>query len=45
MNEAVGVNNCFTMDGGGKQLVHLFERKEFWKYIGWILSVVIYGKK
>ena len=45
MNEAVGMKNCFTVDGGGKWLVHPFNRKEFWKLIGCILLSVTYGKK
>ena len=45
MNEAVGMKNCVTMDGGGKRLVRPFKRQEFWKCIGCILSAVKYGKK
>ena len=37
MNEAVGMNNCFTMDGGGKRLVCLFRGQEFWKFSSCIL--------
>ena len=33
MNEAVVINNRYTMDGGGKRLVRPFKRKDFWKYI------------
>ena len=45
MNEAVGMKNPFTMDGGGKQMVHPFRRQEFWKFIGYILSAITYGNK
>ena len=44
MNEAVGMKNCFTMNGGGKKLVRPFKRQDFWKCIGCILSEVTYGK-
>ena len=29
LNEAVVIKNCFTMNGGGKRLVHLFKSQEF----------------
>ena len=45
INEAVGMKNNFTMDGGGKRLVRPFKRQEFWKYIGCVLSEVNYSKK
>ena len=45
MNEAVGMKNRFTVGGGGKQVVHRFNRQEFWICIGCILSAVNYGKK
>ena len=45
MNEAVCMNNCVTLNGGGKRKVKNFTRQEFWKYIGCILSSVTYGKK
>ena len=45
MNEAVGMKNRFTMDGGGKRLVCPFRRQEFWKCIGYILFSVTCGKK
>ena len=45
MNEAVGIKNRVTMNGGGKRLVRTFKRQEFWKCIGFILSAVTYGKK
>ena len=45
MNEAVGINNRVTMNGGGKRLVCPFKRKELWKCIGCILSAVTYGNK
>ena len=45
MNEAVGEKNSFDNSGGKKLLVHHFTRNEFWKCIGCILSVVIYGIK
>ena len=45
MNEAVGMNNCVTVGGGGKRLVLPFKRQEFWKCIVCILSAVTYGNK
>ena len=45
MNEAVGVNNCLTMDRGKKRSVCPFRRQELWKYIGCILLAVTYGNK
>ena len=45
MNEAVGIKNRVTMNGGGKRLVRTFKRQEFWKCIGFILQAVTYGKK
>ena len=45
INEAVGIKNHVTMDGGGKRLVCPFKRQEFWKCIGCILSAVTYGNK
>ena len=45
MNEAVGMKNRFAVDGGGKRVVRPFNRKEFWKFIGCILSEVTYVKK
>ena len=45
MNEAVGMEDRVTMNGGGKLLVHPFKRQEFWKCTGFILSAVTYGKK
>ena len=45
MNEAVGMNNIFTMDGGGKRPVRTFRRQEFWKCIGCVLQEVTYGNK
>ena len=45
MNEAVGMENRVTMNGGGKRLVRPFKSQEFWKYIGCIISEDIYGKK
>ena len=41
----VGMKNHFTMDGGGKRLVVTFKRQEFWKFIGFIILEVSYGKK
>ena len=32
MNEAVGMKNRFTMDGGGKWLVRPFKSQELWKW-------------
>ena len=45
MDEAVGVNNSFIMDGGGKRLVSPFKRQEFLKCIGYVLSAVTFRKK
>ena len=45
MNEAVGMKNCVTMNGGGKRLVLPFKRQECCKCIGCIILVVTYGKK
>ena len=45
MSEAVCMKNLFTSNGGGKRLVRPFKRKEFWKFIGCIISAVTYGKK
>ena len=45
MNEAVCMKNCVTLNGGGKRQVKKFKRQELWKFIGCILSAVIYGKK
>ena len=45
MNDAVGMKNRFTVGGGGKQVVHRFNRQESWICIGCILSTVNYGKK
>ena len=45
MNEAVGIKNRVTINGGGKRLVRNFKRQEFWKYIGCVLFSVTYGKK
>ena len=45
INEAVGMKNDFTMDGGGKGLVCTFKRQEFWKCIGCGISTVTYVKK
>ena len=44
-NEAVGIINPYTMNGKGKILVRHFKRQYFWKYIGYIISEVTYGKK
>ena len=45
MNEAVGMNNCVTVGGGGKQIVHPFRRQEFCKCVGCLLSAVTYWRK
>ena len=45
MNEVFIIKNPYTMNGRGKGLVCPFNRKEFWKFIGYILLVVTYGKK
>ena len=45
MNEAVGIKNCCTMNGGGKRLVCPFKSQEFWRCIGCIILAVTYGKK
>ena len=44
-NEAVCMKNRVTLNGGGKRQVKNFTRQEFWKFIGFILSSVTYGKK
>ena len=44
-NEAVGMKNRVTMNGGWKLLVRPFKGQELWKCIGCILSEVTYGKK
>ena len=44
MNEAVGMKNCVTVDGGGKGIVLPFRRQEFWKCIGCLLASVTYGR-
>ena len=36
-NEAIGMKHHFTVDGGGKLIVHPFRRQELCKCIGWIL--------
>ena len=43
--EAVGMKNCFTMDRGGKRLVHPLKRQVLCKCIGCIILAVNYGKK
>ena len=45
MNEAVCMKNRVTKNGGGKRLVSPFKRQQFWKFIGFILLEVTYGKK
>ena len=45
MNEAVGMNNRFTMDEGGKQTVLPFRRQEFCKFVGCVLWTITYGKR
>ena len=45
INEAVGMKNHLKMGGGGKWIVCPFRRKEFWKYIGCVISAVTNGKK
>ena len=45
MNEAVGMKNHVTVDGGGGRLVRPFKRQELWKCIGCVLSAVTYGNK
>ena len=45
INEAVGMKNSFTIDGGGKRLVCPFKRQELWKCIGCVLLEVAYGKR
>ena len=37
MNGAVGMKNRFTVDGGGKRIVHLSRRPEFCKSIGFVI--------
>ena len=45
INEAVGMKNHVTMDGGGKCLVRPFRRQDIWKCIGFVPSTVTYGKR
>ena len=45
MNKAVTMNNCVTLNGGGKRQVKNFTRQEFWKCIGCILLAATYGRK
>ena len=45
MNEEVGTKNRVTVGGGGKRIVRIFRRQEFWKCIGCILLTVTYGNK
>ena len=45
INEAVGMKNYVTINGGKKRLVSPFKIQEFWKFIGCVLSEVTYGKK
>ena len=42
MNEAFGMNNYVTVDGGGKQMVCPFRIQDFWECIGCLLSTFIY---
>ena len=45
MNEVVCMKTRVTTNGGGKRQVKNFKRQDFWKCIGFILSVFTYGKK
>ena len=45
MKTAVCTKNCVSSNGGGERQVKKFTRKEFWKFIGCILSAATYGKK
>ena len=45
INEAVGMKNRFTVNGGGKRLVRPFGKHKFWKFIGCVISAVTYGEK
>ena len=45
MNEALGMNNRVTVDGGCKQIARPFRRQEFWKCIGCLISAVTYERK
>ena len=45
IDEAVGIKNRYTMDGGGKRLFCHFKRQEFCKFVGCIISEVINGNK
>ena len=45
MNEAIGMMNLVTMNGGWERLVCRFKRQEFWKCISCIILAVTYGKK
>ena len=44
-NEAVGMKNRFTVNGGGKRLVRPFGKHEFWKFVGCVIAAVTYGEK
>ena len=39
------MKNCLDNYGGKKRPVHTFRRKEFWKYINYIILAVTYRKK
>ena len=45
MNEVFVIKNHYKMNEGGKRSVRPFNRQEFWKCIGCILSEVTYEKK
>ena len=45
MNEAVGMKNLVTMDGGGKLVFCPFRRQELWKCIGCVLLTSTFRKK
>ena len=45
MNEAVDNRTFLDKLGGNRGLVLQFSRKEFWKFIGFVLSTFKYGKK
>ena len=45
MNEEVGEKNQHQKLVGKRWLVQKHSNNEFWKFIGWILPAVTYGKK
>ena len=44
MNEMVGMKKRLMMYGGKKRFVFTFRRQEFWKFIGFVIWSVTYGR-